>query len=1049
MSETDRVKGLMIEIGGNVTGLKKALADVDKSLKNTQTSLKDVNRLLKLDPKNTELLAQKQELLKKAIGETKDRLAALKQAEAQAQQQFREGKVSEEQYNNLKREIIDTENKLKSLEKEAKQTNSTLAKIGQVGDKLKSAGTKISDTGKKLLPVTAAVAAIGTAAVKTTADFDTSMSKVKAISGATGADFEKLRDKAREMGSKTKFSASEAADAMSYMAMAGWKTQDMLDGLEGIMNLAAASGEDLATTSDIVTDALTAFGLTSKDSAHFADILAAASSNANTNVSMMGETFKYCAPIAGALGFSAEDTAEAIGLMANAGIKSTQAGTALRTIMNNLAGEIEISGKELGKVTIQTTNADGSMRSLSDILGDCRSAFSRLSESEKANTASALVGKNAMSGFLALMNASQSDVDKLSNAIANCDGTTQKMADDMQNNLNGQLTILKSALQELAIKIGDILMPVIRQITEKVQDFIDKLNGMSETQQKAIVIIGLVAAAIGPLLIVIGKVTSGVGTVMSLLPKLGALIGSISAPVLAVAAAVAVLVAAFAHLWQTNDEFKATIIGIWNDIVEKFNEHAEKIVALFQDMGFDVKDFGDVMSTVWNGICEMLGPLIEGIVRFLTEQMSFIIGIFGGLVDFIRGLINGDISMMFEGLKEILTAPFEYLWSFVQNIFTVFGDLVNVVLGWFGTSWQECLQGVADFFVNIWNSICSFFSGICESIGGFFVSAWEGIKAVWNTVAEWFSNYVIEPIKAFFSPIVEWFSNLFMSIYNTLKTIIDNVIIIVKGCWEIIAKVWEVVSTWFYDNVINPVCDAFKWLWDKVVGFFQGLWNGIVNIFTGAYNWFKSTVVDPICNVFSNAWQKLKDGASAAWNGIKNVFSKVADFFKNIFTNAWNAVKNVFSTGGKIFSGIKDGIVSAFKKIVNAIIKGINKVVSIPFNAINSAINGIKNVNILGLQPFKGLSTISVPQIPLLAKGGNVYSGSAIVGEKGPELLTVMNGKTRVTPLTNSERASAFMGGEIKVIVENFNNYDTDVDLPKLTNKIDTLLGMKYSRRAF
>ena len=308
------------------------------------------------------------------------------------------------------------------------------------------------------MPVTLGVVGLGTAAVKTAADFDTAMSKVAAVSGATGKDLDALRDKAREMGSKTKFSASEAAEAMNYMAMAGWKTEDMLSGIEGVMNLAAASGEDLATTSDIVTDALTAFGLSAKDSGHFADILAAASSNANTNVSMMGETFKYCAPIAGALGFSAEDTAEAIGLMANAGIKGSQAGTALRTIMNNLSGDVKICGSSIGEVTVATTNADGSMRDLSDILADCRTAFSGLSESEKAAAAESLVGKNAMSGFLALMNAGEADINKLSSAIDNCDGCAAGMAETMNDNLAGQLTILKSQLQELAISFGELLM---------------------------------------------------------------------------------------------------------------------------------------------------------------------------------------------------------------------------------------------------------------------------------------------------------------------------------------------------------------------------------------------------------------------------------------------------------------------------------------------------------------------------------------------------------------------------------------------------------------
>ncbi len=245
------------------------------------------------------------------------------------------------------------------------------------------------------------------------------------------------------------------------------------------MNLAAASGEDLATTSDIVTDALAAFGLTAADSGHFADILAAASSNANTNVSMMGETFKYCAPIAGALGFSAKDTAEAIGLMGNAGIKSTQAGTALRTIMSNLSGEVKICGSSIGEVTIATTNADGSMRDLSAILADCRTAFGGLSESEKAATAEALVGKNAMSGFLALMNAAPADIEKVSSAIANCDGKSAEMAATMQDNLAGQLTILKSQLQELAISFGEILMPAIRQIVTWIQGFVISMKHLN------------------------------------------------------------------------------------------------------------------------------------------------------------------------------------------------------------------------------------------------------------------------------------------------------------------------------------------------------------------------------------------------------------------------------------------------------------------------------------------------------------------------------------------------------------------------------------------
>ena len=524
-----RIQGITVEIGGDTTKLSTALSKVNREIRDTQGQLKDVNKLLKLDLGNTELMAQKHRLLAQAVGETKEKLEALKLAGQQANDALARGEISQSQYDALQREIVETEKALEELETQAGRSAVALQKIGETGEKLKSVGSSIEGAGKKLMPVTAAVGGLGAAAVKVAADFDSGMSKVAAVSGAAGEDLDKLREKAREMGAKTKFSASEAASAMEYMAMAGWKTGDMLDGIEGIMNLAAASGEDLATTSDIVTDALTAMGLSASDSGHFADILAAASSNANTNVSMMGETFKYCAPVAGALGFSAEDTAEAIGLMANAGIKSSQAGTAMRSMMTNLTGDVTFAGDAFGELTVQTTNTDGSMRSLGDILKDCRGAFSQMSESEQAANAEALVGKNAMSGFLAVMNAAPGDIEKLNGAITNCDGTAEKMAATMQDNLAGQITILKSQLEELAISIGEMLMPYIRQIVGWVQGLVDWLNGLDEGTKKMIVTIALVAAAVAPVLIVIGKVVGAVGTIMTVVPQIAAAISGVIA----------------------------------------------------------------------------------------------------------------------------------------------------------------------------------------------------------------------------------------------------------------------------------------------------------------------------------------------------------------------------------------------------------------------------------------------------------------------------------------------------------------------------------------
>ncbi len=681
-----RIKGITVEIGGDTTGLEKALKSVNTTIRNTQSQLKDVNRLLKLDPSNTELLSQKQRALKDAIGATKEKLDSLKTAQEQAKQALENGDLGQDKYDALQREIIETEQELRRLQEEAASTSAALAKIDEAGKKMEAFGDSVTSAGQKIMPASMAVAGLGAAAVKTAADFDSGMSKVAAISGATGDDLDALRDKAREMGAKTKFSASEAASAMEYMAMAGWKTEDMLGGIEGIMSLAAASGEDLATTSDIVTDALTAFGLSAQDSGHFADILAAASSNANTNVRMMGETFKYCAPIAGALGFSAEDVAEAIGLMANAGIKSTQAGTALRTIMNNLSGEVKITGAALGEVTIATTNADGSMRDLSDILADCRGAFSQLSESERAQAAEALVGKNAMSGFLALMNAAPEDIEKLSAAIDNCDGTAAQMAETMQDNLAGQLTILKSQLEELAISFGEMLMPAIRAIVSKIQAFVDKLNGMSESQRKAILTIGLIVAALGPLLVIIGTLISKVGVAMQgfvklatgvkklgvavkagtgVFGKLGAALGGISGPVLAIVAVVAVLVAAFKHLWDTNEEFRNAITGIWEGIVSKIRAFCQGIVDRLNALGFDFGSIVDVLKSLWDGLCQFLAPVFEAAFNVVSTVLGTVLDVITGLLDVFIGLFTGNWSQMWEGVKEI----FSGIWDGITGLF--------------------------------------------------------------------------------------------------------------------------------------------------------------------------------------------------------------------------------------------------------------------------------------------------------------------------------------------------------------------------------------------
>ena len=351
--------------------------------------------------------------------------------------------------------------------------------------KAQSAMKKFSGTAKSALKgITIAAGAASTAitamagyAVKVGADFEAGMSKVSAISGATGSDLDRLTEKAKEMGGKTKFSATEAASAFEYMAMAGWKTEDMLDGIEGVMNLAAASGENLATTSDIVTDAITAFGLTAKDSGHFVDVLAKASSNSNTNVGMMGETFKYVAPVAGALGFSVDDCAVAIGLMANSGIKASQAGTTLRQIFTNLVKPTDAMQGAMDKLGISLTDSEGKTKSLDTLMGDLRRSFSGLTEAEKANYAATLAGQEGMSGLLAIVNASDADFEALKSSIANADGAAEDMAETMQDNLKGSLTILGSSMEGFAIKVYDRVKGPLKEAADTGTECVNRLSG--------------------------------------------------------------------------------------------------------------------------------------------------------------------------------------------------------------------------------------------------------------------------------------------------------------------------------------------------------------------------------------------------------------------------------------------------------------------------------------------------------------------------------------------------------------------------------------------
>lgn len=468
---------------------KKATAGMDKwgeSAEGIRAKITQLNKVLDAEGQKLLVLNDKYKLTVKNQGESSEQAKKLAVEIAKQEAKIAKTRGEIEKYNN---KLVDLEQAEDLAEKENKQfaesfddvgdksdeATGKLEKFANVAGKTITGAAKIA--GKAILGIGTAALGAGAAATKIGMSFDEQMSTVKAISGATEEEFEALREKALEMGSTTKFTATQSGEALEYMGMAGWKAQDMLQGLPGIINAAAASGEDLGTVSDIITDGLTAFGLQAEDSSHFADVLAAASANANTNIGLMGETFKYVAPMAGALKYSIDDMAVGIGLMANSGIKADQAGTSLRSILSRMAAPTEKVAEAMDKLNISLSDDDGSMRSFDELLGDLRKSFDGLSEAEKTKYANDLAGKNAMSGLLALVNASSQDYDKLTKSIRNADGAAKEMADTRLDNLQGDITIFKSALEGAAVSISNQIAPALRGFVQEGTKMIPELSG--------------------------------------------------------------------------------------------------------------------------------------------------------------------------------------------------------------------------------------------------------------------------------------------------------------------------------------------------------------------------------------------------------------------------------------------------------------------------------------------------------------------------------------------------------------------------------------------
>lgn len=877
---------------------------------------------------------------------------------------------------------------LRSAQSEADSATKNIAT--KIGSNLQSAGKSITSAGKTLTThVTVPIVGLGTAAVKTTSDFESAMSKVSAISGATGSDLDALNQKAQEMGAKTKFSATESAEAFTYMAMAGWKTEDMLQGIDGIMALAAADGLDLATTSDIVTDALTAFGLSADDSGHFADVLAVAASNANTNVSLLGESFKYAAPVAGALGYSAEDTAIALGLMANAGIKGSQGGTALRSSLSRLIKPTDDAAALMEQYGLSMTNADGSMKSLGEVMEMLRTKMGGLSEAEQAQAAATLFGQEAMSGMLAVINASDSDYEKLTSAIYGADGAAQQMADTMLDNLSGQLTLLKSALEGLAIQFGEILMPYIKQFVQWLQNLVQKLQEMTPEQKEQIVKWAAFAAAIGPVLLAVGKLVTGIGNVISVFGKLktaipavkGALvavkgaIAGISAPVVAVVAVIGTLVAAFATLWKTNEEFRNKITAIWNQIKGTFDKLCQGIVDRLNKLGFDFENIGEVLKAIWKGFCDFLAPIFEGVFQNIANTFDTIVNVILGILDFFIAIFTGDWEGAWDAIKGIFESIWNGIVAWFQNIGNTLLGILDAICGWFGTTWDNTWNSIKQFFVDIWNSIVSFFTNIIDTIKmsvsnfvttiiNFFAQLPTNIANfitnAWNSVVTWATNMVNkarEMGQNFLNAVVEFFTDLPYKIGRFIGSALTNVALWVVN---MVNKAREMGQ-----NFINNVVAFFTQLPGKILQFITSAWNNVtqwatnmvnkaremgtnfinnvVSFFTqlpGKIQQFISSALNNVTTWVSNMASKAREAGSEFINNVVSFIQQLPGKIKQFLDSAINNLRTWVTQMGQ--KG-KEAVQSLINNVMSAASGIASKVMSIGSDIVSGVWNGIKN----------------------------------------------------------------------------------------------------------